>query len=521
MSTFLQLKARGDFHTYDSVTLCDGTDKLLSLKGSTYLDDAKTLTLGTEATFGTDSSGTGIRLSKSSLTIKDGTVDDNDNPALSISTSGIGKGELNAYRTARFHGTTDDLAFVTNYGIKVGSASLTQLLGSTDLKGATVTFKGGQLDQNQVMQDADQVVNFEGGGNVTFKKPILHQTVVGETTSTNFSVNSTGLEAGVDALFKKNVHIEGDLLVGGTTVTKNATELNVGDRHIYLNAANTDATTATNGGVVVNYKAHKAAASVTSISNEGVIQLSDVGGVNYVEEISDGAIVQISGAVANPSVNGLYKVGSYGNSQLTVAKATDGITAPFIKDGDKIPELASGHGETIQLAWVQLGHLQFDEHGVVEFASGRLDGDFDHSKYATFAGSVDKRSDLQVIDPDTGTQHLMKRVVVVKDKVVDGVTTSHSGQIFLAPNAYITGTSGDDTWVSSHRVYNDTASDLTIWARPAIAAPASTYSDPATPPASWNSSYYFDKAGTVEKMVVASGDSIQIQYVGSNRWITM
>lgn len=511
MSTFLQLKARGDFHTYDSVTLCDGgvgSDKLLSLKGSTTLDSGKTLTLGNS--YGNDNSGTGIQLSNTSLTIKDGSGPD---PALFIKTDGTvedGKGELNAYRTARFHGSTNGLALVTNYAIQVGASGTSKLKSNIELTGSEVKLYG--LNAQDAAQP--QTVTFSGEGSVQFQKQILHQTtdVDGNVTSTNFTLNNTDLNVNVPAEFEKNVRVRGDLLVEGTTVTKNSTELNVGDRHIYLNAANTS-TSATNGGVVVNYQAKETDANVTSITG-GVIAL-DTNAVTYAA----GAIVQISGAVANPSLNGLYKVQSEGTNSLTVVTSPQNITAPFIKSG--IDDLGSGHGETIQLAWVKLGHLQFDNHGVVEFASGHLDSDFDHSKYAAFAGSVDKRSDLQVITSTADSvQHLEKRVVRVD-------STTRAGSIYLPPNAYISGTSGDDTWVSSHRVFNNTVSDLTIWARPSLDS-GSTYADPGGE--SWTvtnsgqpneAGFWFNKSGTVDRVVVASGDSIQLQYVGKNRWMTM
>jgi hypothetical protein len=515
MSTFLQLRARGNFHTHDSVTLCDGTDKTLSLMGSTTLADTKTLTAG--STFA-DTGGNGVQLSDSKFEVKDG-GNTHSGVALTIATTGATGGELFLNRTARLQGgdnTTPGL--VTNYGISVGSGSLSTLKGLTDLTGNTIQLYG--MDGANA---ASQDVTFSGAGNVILDtRTFKHQA----SNVTNFTLDASGLTSNVDSTFEKNVTVKGDLLVEGSTVTKNQEEVNIGDNHIYLNASNTLNTAASAGGIVINSKAVGTVLNVQSIQRYtenlnqegppgfGNLYFSNGVAANAETIFSEDDIVQISGSTIADQ-NGLYVVGA--NVGTNLVKIKEANVKPLFAKTTMAQAGTTGVGDMgsdVKLCKVELGHLLIDD-GQLKFATGSTDGDFDHtdsSKYLSFAGSVDHRSESQTITATANTvQHLEKRVVIV--------TGATSNAIYLPPNTQSYGNSGSSNWLASHRIFNHTTNPITLYSKPSYnGAPA--YTDPNN--GTWGTASTFKHGdSSVTDIEIAAGESIQVQYVTDGVWATM
>lgn len=134
--------------------------------------------------------------------------------------------------------------------------------------------------------------------------------------------------------------IEGNLTVNGSIVSINSESLNVGDNHIYLNAADTSASAAT-GGIVVNIGATGLSDAVTAGAfTAGVLATSNA------TVITDGSatfatndIIQLSAFTQN---NGIFEVLSHSGTTLTIRGV--GIT-PTVEDwtnNDFITETDTG-----------------------------------------------------------------------------------------------------------------------------------------------------------------------------------
>jgi len=311
-----------------------------------------------------------------------------------------------------------------------------------------------------------------------------------------------------------DLSVDGSIIVKGDMITKSQQEINVGDSHIYLNAENTS-TSGTSGGIVVNANAMANPEQLVSVSSSVIT-------VAAPTAIAPDSIIQISGCESDATLNGLYIADAIAGSDITIRSI--GVNAAFAKTS--IPDYA-GVGETINVTHVSVGHLLIDAaHNTIEFASGSADTNFDHgvsTNYINYtdrieslesglsSSLVDNRSNIQVITSGAGvSQHLEKRVVRID-------STSDTDAIYLPPASSETGGSGDTAWASSHRVYNNTVNPVIIWNNPT--SNSSSYVDDGG--ALWSTTYYFDKAQTLTSIVVAPGESVQLQYVGNGIWITM
>ena len=327
-----------------------------------------------------------------------------------------------------------------------------------------------------------------------------------QVNTNKFTVDPNG-----NMVLAGSASIDGALVVKGDMITRSEKEVNVGDSHIYLNAENTDTTNSSRGGIVINHKAISATKTVQSTDGtDRKIVVDDA------SPFDTGYIIQVHGATAD-DINGLYVVDSVDapNNAIIIDTASG---LDFVKNSITT---GTASGETISIVHVEVGHLRLDE-GTIEFASGSQDDKFGNDDYYDFKAeianvsttvsntTVNSHSGLQIITDGVGTiQHLEKRIVRV-DSAIDN-------QVYLPTSASATGGTGDGEWYGTHRVYNNTAADITLWTDPTSAT--STYVDPDGE--TWDDAYQFGADSTTKSVLIAPGESIQVQYVGGTKWAIM
>jgi hypothetical protein len=119
-----------------------------------------------------------------------------------------------------------------------------------------------------------------------------------------------------NAQINNNAVVEGNLTVNGSIVSIDSESLNIGDNHIYLNAAYTG-TSAETGGIVVNISATGLFDTVTAGTfTAGVLPSSNPTVItDDSAKFSTNDIVQLSGFTEN---NGIYEVLSHIGTTLTI-----------------------------------------------------------------------------------------------------------------------------------------------------------------------------------------------------------
>lgn len=133
-----------------------------------------------------------------------------------------------------------------------------------------------------------------------------------------------------DSTFGGDVEVSGNLSVLGTTTSVSSINLNVTDRHVYLNKDYTT-TVGQSGGIVVNFLP---TATVDTVSATGFLTTSTVatsGAAVFVV----GDIIQISGTVGDVTNSGVFEVLSHAANVLTikgVGAAVDFAQTEFVVD---------------------------------------------------------------------------------------------------------------------------------------------------------------------------------------------
>lgn len=130
-------------------------------------------------------------------------------------------------------------------------------------------------------------------------------------------LNSSGTAFEVSNETDQDLIVGGNLLVDGYTITINSEQVNIADRHLYLNAGYT-ATIAKTGGLVVNYLPTSSIADVNGPFTPGTIGVSNATVVKTnATTFSVGDFIQISNATEIGN-NGIFEVLSDSGTLLTI-----------------------------------------------------------------------------------------------------------------------------------------------------------------------------------------------------------
>jgi hypothetical protein len=242
------------------------------------------------------------------------------------------------------------------------------------------------------------------------------------THSGNMAVSGTSTLTG-DVTMSSNAIIVGNLNVQGTTTSIDSVNVNIKDRHLYLNKDYTVGSGKT-GGLVVNYLPTATTDTVGSggFSSTSLVVISNSG------TFTAGDIIQISGA-DNVANNGLFVVASNSETNLVIDTMSDFAQTAFVVD--------AGSGGTI--AKVEISIIQTDTTGAWETTFGSTTMDItNNSKSIILAGGAssntaltltnsanqivfshaesgrtDSATTLHVVEPSSA------RVITLPDPVVD------------------------------------------------------------------------------------------------------
>lgn len=127
-----------------------------------------------------------------------------------------------------------------------------------------------------------------------------------------------------------DTNIEGNLYVHGTTTSVNTDNLNVKDRHIYLNDGHTNVSTET-GGIVVNYL--PTATNDTVNGNFTTTTVVTTGSATFAA----GDIIQVSFPTPNTYTGeranfGIFEVATHVTTTLTISTSSDFAQTAFVAD---------------------------------------------------------------------------------------------------------------------------------------------------------------------------------------------
>ena len=147
---------------------------------------------------------------------------------------------------------------------------------------------------------------------------------IGETNAGSIQIGKAGILTSV----------LGDLYVAGTTTSINSTVVNVVDDSLYLNNGYT-ATSAKNGGIVVNYLPTSVVSSAVTSYDATTAYMANT------STLAVDDLIQVSGA-NNPSNNGLYRVVSIvANTSITVTGSAP-ANVNFVQTGFTVDATGGG-----------------------------------------------------------------------------------------------------------------------------------------------------------------------------------
>jgi len=168
----------------------------------------------------------------------------------------------------------------------------------------------------------------------------------------------------------ENLVITGNLLVDGTTVTKNAETINLGDNHIYLNSGYT-AVAAESGGFVVNYLPTSTAdtvlagAFVAGIAATSNPTVTTVGAATF----ATGDLIQVSDSDMSEN-DGIYEVESHAANLLTIRGI--GLVATVQDFSDN--QFIANASDNAVITKVNVSTLHAGTDGIWETAKGSVTG---------------------------------------------------------------------------------------------------------------------------------------------------
>ena len=179
-----------------------------------------------------------------------------------------------------------------------------------------------------------------------------------------------------------NLEVGGNLQVNGTTTSIDSVNINVKDRHIYLNNDYTT-TSGKTGGLVLNYLPTSTTDTVAGIGFDTTITVGTTG----TDTFSAGNIIQISDA-SDSANNGIFEVLTHSSNLITIA-ASDFAQSTFVAD--------STTGANITLINVTI--LQSSVTGVWQTTSGSNSADLTTNlKDILLGGSAITNTNLTLTD---------------------------------------------------------------------------------------------------------------------------
>jgi len=168
--------------------------------------------------------------------------------------------------------------------------------------------------------------------------------------------------------FDGDLDLGGNLIVRGTKIINNTTNVLIDDNHIYMNNGYTTAA-GESGGLVVNYLPTATATTVNGAYVAGEDGVSDpsvtTAGSNT---FSAGDFIQISGTV-NP---GLYEVAGQTGTALTIRSTANGITNQ--KEDFTQNQFVANASDSAAITKINISVLRAGTDGVWEYGTGAATG---------------------------------------------------------------------------------------------------------------------------------------------------